>query len=299
MAVVSSAKSVTSPAPPSEPIRRVRPGVLRRVLADRGAQAGLVLLVLLCGAALAAPWIAPYSPIGINPAQGSAGPSAAHPFGQDAVGRDILTRVMYGGRLSLLVGFIATGLALAVGVPIGLVAGYAGGLVDLLLMRAIDLMMAFPSILLAILVIAVLGPGLENVMLAVGVAGVSLYARLMRASVLSVKEVEYVQAAHALGQTTPRILLRHVAPNCIAPLFVQATLRVGTAILTAASLSFLGLGVQPPTAEWGAMVSEGRTYITTAPHITIFPGLAIVLAVLGFNILGDALNDALNPRLHR
>jgi peptide/nickel transport system permease protein len=268
-----------------------------RLLADPNGRLGLALLVLLCAATLLAPWIAPYSSTAINPAQGSAGPSVAHPFGQDQVGRDIMTRVMYGGRLSLLVGFIAVSLALAVGVPVGLIAGYAGGAVDLVLMRIIDLMMAFPSILLAILVVAVLGPGLQNVMLAVGIAGVPLYARLMRASVLSVKEVEYVQAARALGQTAPSILLRHVAPNCVAPLIVQATLRVGTAMLTAASLSFLGLGVQPPTPEWGAMVSEGRTYITTAPHITIFPGLAIVVAVLGFNILGDALNDALNPRL--
>jgi peptide/nickel transport system permease protein len=297
MVAGSSAGSAAGRGGAGPATRRPRPGVPGRLLADPNGRLGLALLLLLCAATLLAPWIAPYSSTAINPAQGSAGPSVAHPFGQDQVGRDIMTRVMYGGRLSLLVGFIAVSLALAVGVPVGLIAGYAGGAVDLLLMRVIDLMMAFPSILLAILVVAVLGSGLENVMLAVGIAGVPLYARLMRASVLSVKEVEYVQAARALGQTTPSILLRHVAPNCLAPLIVQATLRVGTAILTAASLSFLGLGVQPPTPEWGAMVSEGRTYITTAPHITIFPGLAIVVAVLGFNILGDALNDALNPRL--
>jgi peptide/nickel transport system permease protein len=297
MVARSSAGSAAGRVGASPATRRPRPGAVGRLLADPNGRLGLALLLLLCAATLFAPWIAPYSSTAINPAQGSAGPSVAHPFGQDQVGRDIMTRVMYGGRLSLLVGFIAVGLALAVGVPVGLIAGYAGGAVDLVLMRVVDLMMAFPSILLAILVVAVLGPGLQNVMLAVGIAGVPLYARLMRASVLSVKEVEYVQAARALGQTAPSILLRHVAPNCIAPLIVQATLRVGTAILTAASLSFLGLGVQPPTPEWGAMVSEGRTYITTAPHITIFPGLAIVVAVLGFNILGDALNDALNPRL--
>jgi peptide/nickel transport system permease protein len=218
-------------------------------------------------------------------------------MGQDQVGRDILTRVMYGGRLSLLVGFIAVGIAIVIGAPLGLVAGYVGGAMDLLLMRVVDLMMAFPGILLAILVVAVLGPGIQNVMLAVGVSGVPLYLRLMRASTLSVRQAEYVEAARVLGQTTPRILLSHIAPNCLAPLVVQATLRVGTAILTAASLSFLGLGVQPPTPEWGSMISEGRTYITTAPHMTIFPGMTIMLAVLGFNMLGDALNDALNPRL--
>jgi peptide/nickel transport system permease protein len=186
-----------------------------------------------------------------------------------------------------------------VGAPVGLLAGYAGGTVDLLIMRAIDVMMAFPSILLALLIVAVLGPGLANAMVAVGIAAIPLFARLMRASVLSVKEVEYVLAARALGQSAPWVLARHVTPNCVAPLVIQATLRVGTAILTAATLSFLGLGVQPPTPEWGAMVSEGRTYVTTAPHITIFPGLAIVVAVLGFNIVGDALNDRLNPRLRR
>ena len=284
---------------PSVAPARTRPGVMRRLLAVRRAVCGLAILILLAAASAAAPLLSPYSPLAINPAQGSAPPSPAHWFGQDQIGRDLLTRVLYGGRLSLLVGFIAVGLAIFVGVPIGLVAGYAGGLTDLLAMRLIDLMMAFPSILLAILIVAVLGPGIENLMIAVGISSVPLYARLMRASVLSARSFEYVEAARCLGQSTLLILARHVLPNCTAPLVIQATLRVGTAILTAASLTFLGLGVQPPTAEWGAMVSEGRTYITTGPHITIFPGLVIMLAVLGFNILGDALNDVLNPRLAR
>lgn len=261
--------------------------------------AGLVILAALAAGALAAPALAPYGPAEIDLAGASAPPSARHWLGQDQVGRDILTRVMYGARLSLLVGLIAVAIGLGIGGPVGLVAGYAGGLVDLLVMRIIDVMMAFPSILLAILVVAVLGPGLENAMIAVGISAVPLFARLMRAAVLAVKDIEYVVAARALGQSTAWIVARHVTPNCLAPLVVQATLRTGTAILTAASLSFLGLGVQPPIPEWGAMVAEGRTYITTAPHITIFPGLAIVVAVLGFNILGDALNDRLNPRLRR
>jgi ABC-type dipeptide/oligopeptide/nickel transport system permease subunit len=261
--------------------------------------AGLVILGVLGTCALAAPVLAPYLPTAIDLAGAGAPPSARYWLGQDQVGRDILTRVIYGARLSLLVGLIAVGIGLGVGGPVGLAAGYAGGLADLLVMRLVDVMMAFPSILLAILVVAVLGPGLENAMIAVGIAAIPLFARLMRASVLGVKDIEYVVAARALGQSTAWIVARHVTPNCLAPLVVQATLRTGTAILTAASLSFLGLGVQPPTPEWGAMVSEGRTYITTAPHITIFPGLAIVITVLGFNVLGDALNDRLNPRLRR
>jgi ABC-type dipeptide/oligopeptide/nickel transport system permease subunit len=282
---------------PSARFRRRRKW--RDLVGSLEAAAGLVVLALLATCAVAAPVLAPYAPTDISLGGAGVPPSAHHWFGQDQIGRDILTRVIYGARLSLVVGLIAVGIALAVGAPVGLIAGYAGGALDLLVMRVIDVMMAFPSILLAILVVAVLGPGLENAMIAVGIAAIPLFARLMRASVLSVKEIEYVVAARALGQPAPWILMRHVAPNCMAPLVIQATLRVGTAILTAASLSFLGLGVQPPTPEWGAMVSEGRTYITTAPHITIFPGLAIVVTVLGFNILGDALNDRLNPRLRR
>jgi peptide/nickel transport system permease protein len=279
--------------------RSRRPRWAATPLGSPAAGLGLAILLLLGLCAAFAPAIVPYPPTEISLADASAPPSAKHWFGQDQVGRDILSRVIYGARLSLLVGFIAVGIALVVGAPVGLLAGYAGGPVDLLVMRVIDVMMAFPSILLALLIVAVLGPGLTNAMVAVGIAAIPLFARLMRASVLAVREVEFVLAARALGQSTPRILAWHVAPNCIAPLVIQATLRVGTSILTAATLSFLGLGVQPPTPEWGAMVSEGRTYITTAPHVTIFPGLAIVVAVLGFNVVGDALNDRLNPRLRR
>jgi len=276
-----------------------RPGLARALVGNPETVAGLAVVVLLAVCAVAAPLITPYPPTLINLGEAAAPPSASHWFGQDQIGRDILSRVLHGARLSLLVGLIAVGIAVAVGAPLGLLAGYLGGPADLLVMRMVDVMMAFPSILLALLVVTVLGPGLENAMIAVGIAAIPLFARLARASVLSVKEMEYVAAARALGQSPPWIVARHVAPNAVAPLVVQATLRIGTAILTAASLSFLGLGVQPPTPEWGAMVSEGRAYVTTAPHITIFPGLAIVLAVLGFNVLGDRLNDALNPRLRR
>ena len=276
-----------------------RPGLARALVGNPETVAGLAVVVLLAVCAVAAPLITPYPPTLINLGEAAAPPSASHWFGQDQIGRDILSRVLHGARLSLLVGLIAVGIAVAVGAPLGLLAGYLGGPADLLVMRMVDVMMAFPSILLALLVVTVLGPGLGNAMIAVGIAAIPLFARLARASVLSVKEMEYVAAARALGQSPPWIVARHVAPNAVAPLVVQATLRIGTAILTAASLSFLGLGVQPPTPEWGAMVSEGRAYVTTAPHITIFPGLAIVLAVLGFNVLGDRLNDALNPRLRR
>lgn len=296
---MATAGSVTVAASAVPAGRSARPGLVRLLAGNPGAVAGLAVLALLAAGAVAAPGLTPYSPTAIDLGGAAAPPSAAHWFGRDQVGRDILTRMLYGARLSLLVGFVAVGIGVAVGAPVGLMAGYLGGPADLLAMRLVDVMMAFPSILLALLVVTVLGPGLENAMVAVGVAAIPLFARLARASALSVKEMEYVAAARALGQSTSRIVARHVAPNCVAPLVVQATLRVGTAILTAASLSFLGLGVQPPSPEWGAMVSDGRTYITTAPHITIFPGLAIVLAVLGFNVLGDGLNDALNPNLRQ
>jgi len=294
---VTAPAAVRPVASPGAPARRLG---WPRVLAGRTELAlGVMVLGLLAACAVAAPLVAPHAPTEIDLAGAAAPPSARHWLGQDQVGRDILSRVIHGARVSLVVGLIAVAIALCVGGPVGLVAGYVGGTVDLLVMRVIDVMMAFPSILLAILVVAVLGPGLQHAMVAVGIAAIPLFARLMRASVLAVKEVDYVVAARALGQSASWIVMRHVTPNCVAPLVVQATLRIGTAILTAASLSFLGLGVQPPTPEWGAMVSEGRTYITTAPHITIFPGLAIVVTVVAFNILGDALNDWLNPRLRR
>ena len=270
--------------------------IWKRLRKHRLAVAGGVLLVGFLLLALAAPLVAPYDPLAQDLYNRLAAPSVSHPFGTDDFGRDILSRVIYGSRISLRIGGVAVLLALAVGTAIGLTAGYWGGVLDQGLMRAMDLMLAFPSILLAIGIVAVLGPGLENAMLAVGIVAVPQYARLVRASALSVREQDYVQAVRALGAGDLRILVFAVLPNCLAPLIVQSTLGLATAILDAAGLSFLGLGAQPPTPEWGAMLSGGRELILSAPWVLTFPGLAILLTVLAFNLLGDGLRDALDPR---
>lgn len=271
-------------------------GRARRIAISRGALVGLAGLGLILIGSFAAPIVTSANPLAINPALAARPPSVDHPFGLDQLGRDIFARVLYGGRLSLLVGAGSVAMALLIGIPVGLASGYLGGRTDLLVMRLVDVVMAFPSMLLALLVVAVLGPGLVDVLVAVGVASSPLFVRLTRASVLSVKHEEYVEAARVIGEGVPGVLVRHVLPNALPPLVIQATLRTGSAIITGASLSFLGLGVLPPTPEWGAMVAEGRTYITTAPYITIAPGVAIVLAILFLNLLGDGLNDLLSPR---
>jgi ABC-type dipeptide/oligopeptide/nickel transport system permease subunit len=223
--------------------------------------------------------------------------SAAHPLGTDHLGRDLMTRLLYGGRLSLLIGFLAVAIGLAVGVPLGAVSGFQGGRTDLVIQRVADVLLSFPGFLLALSLVAILGVGLQNVIISVGVSAVPSFIRLVRGSVLTIREQVYVQAAHALGQVPAAIIFRHVLPNAMAPVIVQATLSLGASILVAAGLGFLGLGVQPPTAEWGTMLGEGRQYIFRAPAVTTFPGLAIFLAVLGFNLFGDGLRDALDPRM--
>jgi len=258
--------------------------------------AGGALLALFLTVAAAAPWVAPQDPLAQDLYGRLSPPSARHWFGTDDFGRDILSRVVYGSRVSLRVGVAAVAIALAAGTAIGLIAGYRGGLSDNVLMRLMDLMLAFPSILLAIVVVAVLGPSLNNAMLAVGIVSIPQYARLVRASVLSIREQDYVTAARALGAGDLRIVLVAILPNCLAPLTVQATLGMAGAILDAAGLSFLGLGAQPPTPEWGAMLSGGRDFILSAPWVLTFPGLAILLTVLAFNLLGDGLRDALDPK---
>ncbi len=268
----------------------------KRLKLNRLAVVGGILLLGFLLLALAASLIAPYDPLEQDLYRRLGSPSLTHPFGTDDLGRDILSRVIFGSRISLRIGVVAVLIALVVGTTIGLVAGYFGGLLDQALMRAMDLMLAFPSILLAIGIVAVLGPGLENAMLAVGIVAIPQYARLVRASALSVREKDYVQAVRALGAGDLRILTFAVLPNCVAPLIVQATLGLATAILDAAGLSFLGLGAQPPTPEWGAMLSDGRELILSAPWVLTFPGLAIFLTVLAFNLLGDGLRDALDPR---
>ncbi|MDP6778747.1 MAG: ABC transporter permease [Candidatus Latescibacteria bacterium] len=262
----------------------------RLALVGGGILAGFLLL------ALTAPLIAPHDPFEQDLYNRLSQPSLTHPFGTDDFGRDVLSRVVHGARISLRIGVVAVMIALVLGTAVGITSGYWGGLIDAVLMRAMDLMLAFPSILLAICIVAVLGPGLENAMLAVGIVAVPQYARLVRASALSVRQMDYVQAARALGAGDLRILSRSVLPNCLAPLIVQSTLGLATAILDAAGLSFLGLGAQPPLPEWGAMLSGARELVLKAPWTLTFPGLAIFLTVLGFNLLGDGLRDALDPR---
>ncbi|MDE2888251.1 MAG: ABC transporter permease [Gemmatimonadota bacterium] len=268
----------------------------KRLLKNRLAAAGGVLLLGFLLLAIAAPLAAPHDPYAQNLYERLQPPSLAYPFGTDDFGRDVLSRVIHGARISLRIGVAAVLIALVLGVPIGLVSGYWGGALDQVLMRAMDLMLAFPSILLAIAIVAILGPGLENAMLAVGIVAVPQYARLVRASALSVRGQDYVQAVRALGAGDFHILFFSVLPNCLTPLIVQSTLGLATAILDAAGLSFLGLGAQPPAPEWGAMLTGGRELVLRAPWVLTFPGVAIFLTVLAFNLLGDGLRDALDPR---
>ena len=259
-----------------------------------GALVGAAIITLILLAAIFAPLIARSDPLAQNFAIQTLPPSLAHPMGTDKLGRDIFSRVVYGARISIRIGFVAVGLAITAGTIIGVVAGYAGGRVDALLMSAMDVMLAFPSIILAIAITTILGPSINNLMLAVGIVYIPQYARLARSSVLGVKELEYIEAARALGTSTLRILARHIVPNILAPLLVQATLGIATAELEAAGLSYLGLGARPPAPEWGAMLNDARDFWIGAPWALIFPGLAITMIVLGFNLLGDGLRDALD-----
>jgi peptide/nickel transport system permease protein len=270
---------------------------LRRLLHDRGAIAALVILVLIIAAAVLAPLLPLANPIQVDSPHALYSPGTPFLFGSDQYGRDVFSRVIYGGRISLLVGPIAVIIALVPGVVVGLIAGYYGRWVDTLLMRVIDVMLAFPGILLALGVVAVLGPSLTSLMIAVGISTIPTYARLTRASVLSARENLYVDAARVVGAPDVAILVRHILPNVVAPIIVISTLGVGAAILVAATLSFLGLGSQPPTPEWGRMLSEGRQYLREQWWIATFPGLAIMLTVLALNVLGDGLRDVLDPRL--
>lgn len=247
--------------------------------------------------ALFAPLLAPHDPIQIFSGQLRKPPSSSFLMGTDEIGRDILSRVIFGGRVSLRVGLISVSIAMVCGSALGLIAGYLGGWADAVIMRVVDVMLAFPGILLAIAIVAVLGPGIDNVMFAVGIESIPVYVRTVRASTLSVKQNEFVLAAHASGAAPSGIIRRHILPNVVAPIIVLATLGVGIAILTAAGLSFIGLGAQPPTPEWGSMLATGRTYVRDAPWIAAFPGLSIVIVVLALNLLGDGLREALDPRM--
>jgi ABC-type dipeptide/oligopeptide/nickel transport system permease subunit len=268
-----------------------------RLLRNPVAMAGGAVSILLILVAFAAPYIAPYDPVHQDLANSLAGPSMTHLAGTDVHGRDIFSRIIYGTRISLRIGFLGMLLGCVAGVILGLVAGYYGGWWDTVIMRLMDVQLAFPGLLVAICIIAIIGPGLENVILAVGIFSVPLFARVTRGQILSLKEQEFIVAARMMGARDGRIMLTHLLPNAVAPLLVLCTLRIATAILTAASLSFLGLGAQPPIPEWGAMLSDGRAYLSIAPHVATTPGLAILITVLAFNLLGDGLRDALDPRL--
>jgi peptide/nickel transport system permease protein len=261
--------------------------------------AGLALLLIIIAAAIFAPLVTSYDPLAIVPAERLKPPSAEYWFGTDAFGRDIYTRIVYGGRISLRVGIISVGIAALLGITGGMVAGYSGGRTDTIIMRLADITLAFPGILLALVVIAILGPSLFNAMVAVGISAAPTYARVTRGMVLKTKAEMYIEAAVEIGCPSHRILLRHIFPNILGPLVVVATLGVAGAIIAGAALSFLGLGAKPPTPEWGLILSEGRGYLRHAYWITTFPGLAIMATVLSINLLGDGLRDAIEPRMTR
>jgi peptide/nickel transport system permease protein len=270
---------------------------LRSLVRNNTAKLGFAIVVLNIIVASFAPFIAPYDPEVANLSEIVQPPSPRHLLGADELGRDILSRIAYGSRISLTLGIVSIGIALFGGVSLGGFGAYSGGWADLIIMRFIDVLLAFPTLLLAIIVVSILGPGIRNAMIAVGVAQLPVYARLVRGVILSIKEQEFVVAAQAIGASDLRIMTRHVLPNSVAPIIVQATLNIASAILSAAALGFLGLGAQPPTPEWGTMLSKGRLYLRVAPHVTTFPGLAILITVLGFNLFGDGLRDALDPKM--
>lgn len=270
---------------------------IRRFRRSKTAQVGLVIIVITVAMAILAPLVAPYSPIKFNLGEALQSPSLNHVLGTDELGRDMLSRLLWGSRLTLLITAGAVLIALVIGAALGIFAGFRGGWIDMLIMRFVDILLAMPTFLLAIAIVAALGPGTTNVIIAVGVASISAFARIAHGSALSVREEVYVEAARSAGAQDWRIMLHHMLPNVFPPLLVQTTLRLATAILTESGLSFLGLGPQPPTPEWGAMLSSGRTYLTSNPQLTIIPGVAILLVAIGFNLLGDGLRDALDPRL--
>jgi peptide/nickel transport system permease protein len=297
MAEVSLTQSdVEEPSPTGRSLAR---DAWRRLLRSKSALIGgtLLLVVVLC--ALLAPLISPYDPIKTNQRTSLEAPNLAHPMGTDRFGRDVLARVIWAGRLSLPVGFVSVVIGAVLGVALGLIAGYYGGQLDAVIMRFVDLLLAFPGILLALAIVAVLGPSLLNLMIAVGISSIPDYVRITRGTVLSVKEREFVLAARTVGSRSGAIILRHILPNVLAPLIVLGTLGMAAAIITGSALSFLGLGIRPPTPEWGNMLSEGREFLQHAWWVAFFPGLAIMVTVLAINLLGDGLRDALDPRMRR
>ena len=269
----------------------------RRMRRSTNLVVGAGILVVVIGSAILAPQIAPRDPIDQSFPDQLRAPSPAHLFGTDEFGRDIFSRVVYGARIALVAGVLSDGIAAALGIVLGVTSGYFGRWIDSALMRSMDVLLAFPYLLLAMIVVAILGPSLVNAMIAIGIVYTPQFARLVRGAVLAIREQEFVEAAGAVGAGAPRILARHILPNILSPIIVMATLTVGFTIVETAGLSFLGLGASPPTPEWGSMLATGRSFMLTAPWIATFPGLAILVTVVGFNLVGDGLRDLLDPRL--
>ena len=280
-------------------VRATRRGskALRRFVRHPGGMLGFVLLAFLILVALFAPAVAPYDPLVVDPINALMPPSSEHWMGTDTLGRDVMSRVIFGARISLRLGIVSVAIAMSLGVVLGVLAGYLGGRVDAVIMRVVDILLAFPSLVLALIAVFALGPGLTNAMIAVGISSIPAYARITRAEVLSAKENLYVQSAQALGAPAAGIMFRHILPNIIAPNIVMGALGTGSAILAGAALSFLGLGAQAPLPEWGLMLSQGRGFMSMAWWLTVFPGLGIMATVMSMNLLGDGLRDVLDPRL--
>ena len=295
--MVTSIRASSTAKPASERAFSHPFAVIGRFGRNRTAVAGFIILTVMLVSAALAGVILPYNPDTADLDATLHTPTLAHPFGTDQLGRDILTRVAYGGRISLAIGVLAVAISAAVGVPLGVLSGFYGGAVDGVTQRIVDVLLAFPGFLLALTLISILGVGMTNVVISVGIASVPVYVRLVRGVTLSIREMTYVESARATGLRDRLIMFRHVLPNAAAPVVVQSSLQLGAAILTAAGLGFLGLGVTPPTPEWGTMLGEAQTYLLTSWYIATFPGLAIFVAVMAFNLLGDGLRDALDPRM--
>ena len=292
MATVAAALPASAPAMPAVP--RAHP--FRRLLRRRGAAVGLAVIALFVVLALLASFIAPHDPLATSWTAIRKAPSGAHWFGTDEIGRDVLSRVVWGARASLLAGVVSVLISLSIGVPVGLLAGYAGGKVDMLISRVTDAVLACPFLILAIALAAFLGPSLTNAMIAIGVSATPVFIRLTRAQTMAIKAEDFILAARAIGNAPWRVALRHVLPNVVPALIVQATLAIAAAVIAEASLSFLGLGQQPPAPSWGSMLNTAKNYVDSAPWMAVWPGVSIFVLVLSFNLVGDGLRDALDPR---
>lgn len=295
---LSAASEPAVPGPHRAPKRRWKT-FYRKLKKNKSALIGAYFLMFVIITAIIGPWLTHQDPTIVDYSSKLLKPSAEHWFGTDHNGRDIFTRIIYGMRLTLSVGFISVVFGAVFGIVLGIISGYYGGKWDSLIMRITDIMLAFPGLLLALAIVSALGKSLVNVIIAVSIFSIPSFARIVRGSTLAVRKLEYVDAMRSLGAGDSRIIFRHILPNIISPVIVQATLRIAISILTATGLSFLGLGAQPPTPEWGAMLNDGRNYITQHPHIALFPGLSIVLVVVAFNLLGDGLRDVLDPKLKK